>query len=87
MNVYFDIVVCKKLIFYGLPICLWFFATQFFLVGDRILFKYFDIIDKVGNYASFRDLSVGLSGFITMPLLLATHPLIMQLWKKNDSRS
>lgn len=72
----------KRIFFYGLPVCVWFFASQFYAIGDRIIFKYFSIHYLVGNYASFRDLSVGLSGFITMPLLMASHPIIVQMWKK-----
>lgn len=80
-TIHFSII--KKILSYGLPICIWFFATQFYAIGDRIIFKYFNITSLVGNYASFRDLSVGLSGFITMPLLMASHPIIMQM-AKND---
>ena len=48
--------------------------------------QYFNIKNLVGNYASFRDLSVGLSGFITMPLLMASHPIIMQMSKNSESK-
>lgn len=83
---FLDFGIAKRILLYGLPVCVWFFASQFYAIGDRILFKYFDIHDLVGNYASFRDLSVGLSGFITMPLLMASHPIIVQMWKKDVSR-
>lgn len=76
-----DFEIAKKVLTYGIPVCIWFFASQFFAIGDRILFKYFDVTNLVGNYASFRDLSVGLSGFITMPLLMASHPIIIQMAK------
>lgn len=80
-----DFRISKKILFYGLPICVWFFATQFYAIGDRILFNYFKIDYLVSNYASFRDLSVGLSGFLTMPLLMASHPIIIQMWKSNEN--
>lgn len=79
-----DFNVSKNILLYGLPICIWFFASQFYVIGDRILFKYFHENYLVSNYASFRDLSVGLSGFITMPLLLASHPVIVQMWKNKE---
>ncbi|MFM1946674.1 MAG: hypothetical protein RL207_957 [Bacteroidota bacterium] len=81
-----DFTISKKILLYGLPVCVWFFAFQFYSIGDRMLFKYFDVNGLVGNYASFRDLSVGLSGFITMPLLMASHPIIMQISKNNVSK-
>lgn len=82
----FDFNISKKILLYGLPVCVWFFASQFYVIGDRILFQYFNVKSLVGNYASFRDLSVGLSGFITMPLLMASHPIIMQMSKNNVSK-
>lgn len=80
-----DFGISKDILLYGLPICIWFFATQFYSIGDRILFNYLKIDYLVSNYASFRDLSVGLSGFITMPLLMASHPLIIQMWKTSEN--
>ncbi|WP_310556241.1 lipopolysaccharide biosynthesis protein [Flavobacterium sp.] len=77
----------RKILFYGLPVCLWFFLFQFFSIGDRILFKYFNVTNLVGNYASFRDLSLGLSAFITNPLLMASHPVIMSLSSSNADKS
>jgi len=82
---YLDFGISKDILLYGLPICIWFFATQFYSIGDRILFNYLKIDYLVSNYASFRDLSVGLSGFITMPLLMASHPLIIQMWKNSEN--
>ncbi|WP_316770947.1 oligosaccharide flippase family protein [Pedobacter frigiditerrae] len=82
-----DWTVAKKVLAYGLPVCVWFFAAQFYVVGDRILLKFFNISHLVGNYSSFRDLAVGLSGFITMPLLMASHPIIMQMHKSQASKN
>jgi len=73
--------IVKEILKYGLPISIWIFSTQFYLNGDRILYNYLHIVTKVGSYAAFRDLSTGLSGFLTMPLLMATQPIIMQLIK------
>jgi len=74
-----------KIAKYGMPMCLWFFATQFYMTGDRIILKYFGITDHLGQYSSFRDLATGCAGFITMPLLMASHPIIMEKWKKKHS--
>lgn len=82
----FDTVFCKKILEYGFPVCLWFFSTQVYQIGDRVLFKYFNLTADVGNYVSFRDLSVGLSGFVAMPLLFASHPIIIQLSKNEDNK-
>lgn len=83
---HFDLVLCKKVLLYGLPVCIWFFASQFYAVGDRLLLRFYGVGFLVGNYASFRDLAVGLSGFITMPLLMASHPIIMSIWKSGEGK-
>lgn len=83
----FDLPYCKKILSYGLPICLWFFSTQLYQIGDRVLFKYFNLTKNVGNYVSFRDLSVGLSSLIAMPLLFASYPMIMQLSQKKENKT
>ena len=72
----------RRLFGYGMPMCIWFFATQFYTIGDRLLLKYFKAAAEVGQYASFKDLCIGCAGFLTMPLLLASHPIIMMMWKK-----
>lgn len=74
----------KKMFLYALPLCLWFFSTQFYIGGDRILFEYFHITKEVGGYTAFKDYAIGLSGFITMPILMATHPILMEIWKNNE---
>ena len=77
----------KQLFGYGMPMCIWFFATQFYTVGDRLLLKAFNVTESLGQYASFRDLATGCAGFITMPLLMASHPIIMKMWKEGRDRT
>lgn len=71
---------------YGIPICVWFFSTQFYSIGDRIILKYYNVTDNVVNYIAFKDLAIGLSGFISMPLLFASHPIIMNLVFKENNK-
>ncbi len=68
---------------YGAPMCVWFFASQLYTLGDRLLLQQFEFTEQLGQYAAFRDLATGCAGFITMPLLMASHPIIMSKWKNN----
>lgn len=77
----------NRLFKYGMPMCIWFFATQFYTIGDRLLLKVFNVNDALGQYASFRDLATGCAGFLTMPLLMASHPIIMAMWKEGRDRA
>lgn len=74
-----------KLLSYGMPMCLWFFATQFYMIGDRIFLQFFGVTEQLGQYASFRDLATGCAGFLAMPLLMASHPIIMAKWKSGGT--
>lgn len=76
----------KKITQYGLPMCCWFFATQVFSLGDRLIFPLFGITEGIGQYMTFRDIAVGLTGFLTMPILMAVHPAVMRLWRHGDGR-
>jgi O-antigen/teichoic acid export membrane protein len=77
----------RKLLRYGMPMCIWFFATQFYTIGDRILLKLIGSATGLGQYASFRDLATGCAGFLTMPLLMASHPIIMSMWKSGTEKA
>lgn len=77
----------RKIIEYGLPMCFWFFATQLFSVGDRLIFSFFGVSDGVGQYMTFRDIAVGVTGFLTMPILMAIHPSVMRLWRHGEGRA
>lgn len=70
-----------SLLNYGMPMCIWFFATQSYMIGDRIVLQLLGLSSQLGQYASFRDLATGCAGFLTMPLLMAAHPIIMAKWK------
>lgn len=92
-NISFDVKLAKynktlivNILSFGMPLCIWFFSTQAYSVGDRILLKYFDVSYGVVNYVAFRDLATGLSGFISMPLLFASHPIIMNLVLKENNK-
>lgn len=79
--------VLRKLSTYGTPMCVWFFASQFISVGDRLILKKVGSSDVLGQYASFKDLMVGSAGLMAMPLLLASHPIIMAMWKDGSKRT
>lgn len=80
-------VIFKKIFTYGIFICFWFFASQFYLIGDRLVLKYQHITEGVGGYTAFRDLSIGLAGLLTMPILMASHPEIMRLWHNGRNKA
>ena len=80
------LVILKRLVSYGAFVCIWFFASQFYLVGDRLILKFLHIQDNVGGYTAFRDLMIGMSGLLTMPILLASHPQIMKIWHERQDR-
>lgn len=77
----------KKLLSFGGPMCIWFFANYFYTFGDRIILNQMTNSIAVGQYSAFRDLCTGMAGFLTMPLLMSSHPLFMAMKKNNCKRS
>jgi len=77
----------KKLLSFGGPMCIWFFANYFYTFGDRIILSQMTTSIAVGQYSAFRDLCTGMAGFLTMPLLMSSHPLFMAMKKTNCKRS
>lgn len=65
---------------YGLPLGAWFCATLFINSSDRFFLKNAGGAEQaVAGYLSSKDLLVGVSGLVAMPLLMASHPLILRL--------
>ncbi len=81
-----DFKLVRQLADYGLPMCVWFFAQQLLMVGDRYMIDLWCSPEIVGPYAALRDLSTGALGLLTMPLLLASHPVIMRASKDPTKR-
>jgi O-antigen/teichoic acid export membrane protein len=74
----------RKIFHFGLPMCFWFFAIQVFSIGDRLIYPFLGITNETGQYMTFRDIAVGITGFLTMPILMASHTSIMWGWKDGD---
>ena len=76
----------RELMVFGMPLSIWFLAYQFTLFGDRFVLGRSGRLAELGSYAAWRDLATGLTGFLTMPLLMAAHPAILMMWKKGRNR-
>lgn len=79
----FDFPGFREVLTYGIPMSIWFFSMQFFTFGDRILLFFYNVKEDIGLYSSYRDLMTGGFSLISMPLLLASHPIIMRMWNNN----
>ena len=68
-----------EIVTYGVPLGLW---TCFMLISnssDRFFLKSWSNAAAAASYLSGKDLLVGAAGLVTMPLLMASHPMILQL--------
>lgn len=63
---------------YGIPLAVWMCFSLTLLSCDKYL-TYFLNID-VYDYLSLKDLLVGVSGLISMPILMLVHPLFFKLF-------
>lgn len=79
--------IIRKVLKFGIPMGVWFFFYQIIISGDRIVMKYYHLNNELGQYSSFKDLMIGVCGFLTMPFLLASHPIIMKIWKDGGDKN
>lgn len=78
-NVFF-----KKVFHYGFPLTIWLFVSNAFNIADRFVIEHYKGYEAVGEYSSVYDLIYKVSGFITLPLLLAFHPEISKKWSEKN---
>ncbi len=76
----------KALFAYGLPMAGWLLAFQLIFQSNRIFLEKFRSATEVGLFASAYDLINGSLSLLMTPFLLATHPVVMQLWAKDRDK-
>ncbi|MBW6474515.1 MAG: lipopolysaccharide biosynthesis protein, partial [Anaerolineaceae bacterium] len=65
---------------YGIPITMWFFASQLLRVSDRFIILYFLGPSAVGEYSANYSLVTQASELLTGPLLAAAVPILYEQW-------
>lgn len=71
----------KDLLNYGGPMAIWTVATLFMFTIDRFVVGAYQLPNG-DSYLSMKDLLLGASSLISMPLLMLLHPLIFSLFKE-----
>lgn len=66
-----------RILSYGAPMAIWMCANLVLLSSDRFLISYLSITSY--EYVSLKDLLVGVSGLLSMPILMVVHPLYFKL--------
>jgi O-antigen/teichoic acid export membrane protein len=69
----------SKIVCYGVPLGLWSFFTLATASLDRFFLKILPNAANAASYVSAKDLLVGAASLVTMPLLMASHPIILRL--------
>jgi O-antigen/teichoic acid export membrane protein len=69
---------------YGLPLTIWILISNTFNIIDRFIIEYFIGYKAVGQYSSVYDIIYKVSGFMTLPLLLAFHPEVAKKWNEKN---
>jgi O-antigen/teichoic acid export membrane protein len=76
----------SKIVTYGVPIGLWSFFTLAAASLDRLFLKMIPDAANAASYLSAKDLLVGAASLVTMPLLMASHPVIFRLAREEKWR-
>jgi len=74
-----DLSLVRRMMAYGLPMSIWLFSLQMVVQGNRFILGLYSQ-EEVGLFASAYDLINGSLSLLMTPFLLATHPLVMQMW-------
>lgn len=74
-----DSIDIKNIVNYGLPLGIWTFSILLASSSDRFFLKKIADVASAASYVSAKDLLVGAAGLVTMPLLIASHPIILKL--------
>jgi len=69
---------------FGWPVAVWLLCQQGLLVSDRYFLQRFSGYADAGVYASMYDVIVRSFSLIFMPVTLAIHPLVMNLWNSGN---
>lgn len=77
----FDAGFLRTFAAYGIPMVGWMFGGQILNLSDRFIIGAFRGSAEVGVYsANYNLVNVGF-GLVTMPFLMAAHPLVMTAWE------
>jgi O-antigen/teichoic acid export membrane protein len=72
---------CKRIIAYGGPMSLWSAATLLIISCDKFFVR---SIEYSGVYLSAKDLLIGLSSLLSMPLIMTMHPVIFSAFRNKE---
>jgi O-antigen/teichoic acid export membrane protein len=79
--------VTRSYLAYGLPMAGWFFMSQVLNVGDQYVIQWARGADELGIYSAGYTIANKTFAVLTMPVLLAMHPLIMKVWEETRSQA
>lgn len=82
-----DVSFFKKAFAFGFPLTIWMLIASLLNYLDRFVINHYAGYEAVGVYSSVYDFIYKVSGFLSLPILLAYHPAISNAWNKNDVSS
>lgn len=72
---------------FGIPVGLWLAAAYSVKILDRYFIAYFADYEKAGVYSGLYDIVAGAFSMLYAPILIAAHPLIMNLDSREPGES
>jgi len=77
----------RKFAVYGFPLVGWMAGFTILNLSDRFLIELFRSTQEVGIYAAAYDLIGRGFGLISSPVMLAAHPLIINMWETGQRKN
>jgi O-antigen/teichoic acid export membrane protein len=86
LHLFWDKRFTSKVIEYGRPMTLWLVLSYTLSVADRFILKFYHGYYTAGVYSAINDLLLVFVTLICMPILLAYHPKVIELWNSNHRK-
>lgn len=80
----FDRDVLRRFAAYGIPMVGWSLGAQVLGLSDRFIIEAFHGSTQVGIYSANYNLVTMGFGLLSVPLVMAAHPLIVATWNRGD---
>jgi len=82
----FSVHLLRRLLAYGFPLAGWSLMQQVLGAFDRFIIAYYRGSAEVGIYSSNYRLVRGALSLVAAPVLMAAHPLIINVWEQTRNR-
>ena len=81
-----DFSLVKRLSRYGIPLLGWILGAEVLMILDKFMLAVMRNTTEVGIYGANYSLTVSGISFVSYPIIMAAHPILITAWERHDQR-